>query len=112
MLGAVNPRRCSAYRSSRISWSKKCASHNQSFARVISYTYPPSTHSDRHTNSLEAIKWCRGWRRVEPVPLSPTPKASGIARGDLLNPFLDARLCCRELSLSDHIFHISSTAGT
>src|SRR6266702_5901492 len=111
MLGAVKPRRCSAYRSSRIIWSKKCASHNQSFVKAISCIRTrPITHSNIHTNSLETIKWRRGSRRIESVPLSPTTEASGITSGDLLDPFLNARLCCGELSFSDYVFHIASVS--
>ena len=67
-------------------------------------------HNNLHTNSLETIEWRRGRRRIEPVPLSPATEACGITRGDLLDPFLDARLCCGELGFSDYIFHIASAA--
>jgi hypothetical protein len=109
MLGALKPRRCSAYRSSRMNWSKKCASHNQSVARAINWGQ--QCINDVHTNSLETIQWRRSRRRIETVPLTPTSKASGIPSGDLFDPFLDARLCCGELSFSDHVFNIASSAA-
>jgi len=58
------------------------------------------------TYSLQSIVWCRGGRRIEPVPLGRRQFGS-IARGDLLDAFLNMWLCCKELSIGNDIFDVA-----
>ena len=113
VFGAAKPRRCSAYRSSRCNWSKKCASHSQSCGQgtELSATaplVPPWGYS--HTYSLQTIQWRRSRRRIEPVPLRPS-QIDSITRGHLLDALLDAWLCCSELGLGNDIFDIASVVS-
>jgi hypothetical protein len=112
-FGAAKPRRCSAYRSSRFSWSKKWASHNQSLCQgtKVSAMAPQVTPwGYLHTYSLQSIQWRWSRRRIEPIPLRPG-QVSSIARGDLLDALLDAWLCCSKLSFGDYIFNVASAVS-
>ena len=63
-----------------------------------------------HTYSLQSVQWRRGGRRIEPVPLR-SAQIGSIARGDLLDAFLDAWLRCSEFSLGNYIFDVASSVS-
>jgi hypothetical protein len=63
-----------------------------------------------HTYSLQSIEWRRGGRRIEPVPIGPR-KVGSIARGDLLDALLDARLCRSQLRLGNNIFDVAGAVS-
>jgi hypothetical protein len=58
------------------------------------------------TDSLQTIEWRWGGRRIEPVPVGPR-NVGGIARGHLLDAFLDAWLCRSQLRLGNNIFDVA-----
>lgn len=62
------------------------------------------------TDSLQSIEWRWGGRRIEPVPVGPRDVGS-IARGDLLDAFLDARLRRSQLRLGNNIFDVAGAVS-
>jgi len=62
------------------------------------------------TNSLQSIEWRWGGRRIEPVPVGSRDVGS-IARGDLLDAFLDAWLCRSQLRLGNNIFDVAGAVS-
>lgn len=70
---------------------------------AMTHTY---VHGYLRTYSLQSIVWRRGGRRIEPIPLGRRQFGS-IARGDLLDAFLNMWLCCEELSIGNDIFDVA-----